>query len=181
MLELLKQRRSIRKFKAQAVEPEKIEQLIKGALLSPSSRGFAPWQFIVVTDQKVLQQLATAKQAGSAFLKNAPLAIVVLADPEVSDVWIEDISIATILIQMVAQSIGLGSCWVQIRQRKHSEDITSETYIRQVLHIPEQLQVATIVGLGYPDETKVPHRDEDLKYDKVHLNDYNVSYKQGKV
>ena len=176
MLELLKQRRSIRKFKDQEIEPEKITQLLKGALLSPSSRNFTPWEFIVVTDKQTLQQLALAKSSGSAFLKNAPLAIVVLADPRVSDVWIEDASIATILIQMVAESIGLGSCWVQIRERKHNEDVSSEDYARWVLNIPEELKVEAIVGIGYPDETKATHREENLKYHKVFLNGYQVPY-----
>ncbi len=176
MLELLKQRRSIRKFKDQDIEPEKITQLVKGALLSPSSRSLTPWEFIVVTDKQTLQQLASAKSAGSAFLKGAPLAIVVLADPLVSDVWIEDASIATILMQMVAESIGLGSCWVQIRERKHSEGICSEEYVRQVLNIPEHLKVEAILGVGYPDETKAPQREENLKYHKVFLNGYQVPY-----
>ena len=176
MLDLLKKRRSIRKFKNQSVEPEKIEQLLKGALLSPSSRNFSPWEFIVVTEQQILQQLASAKQAGSTFLKNAPLAIVVLADPQVSDVWIEDTSIATILIQMVAESMELGSCWVQIRERKHSDGISSEEYVRGILNIPGHINVEAIVAIGYPDEPKAPHREGNLKYHKLFLNGYQVPY-----
>ncbi|GAB6180799.1 nitroreductase family protein [Desulfotomaculum defluvii] len=176
MLELLKQRRSIRKFKTQEIEPEKIAQLIQGALLSPSSRSFTPWEFIIVTDKQLLQQLASAKQAGSAFLKNAPLAIVVLADPQVSDVWIEDASIASILIQLVAVSMGLGSCWVQIRERKHNDSVTSEDYVREVLNIPEQIKVEAIIAIGYPNESKSYHREEELKYQKVFLNGYQVPY-----
>lgn len=177
LLELLKKRRSIRKFKEQSIEQEKIAQLVQGALLSPSSRSFTPWEFIVVTDKAVLQQLAKSKQAGSTFLKGAPLAIVVLADPKASDVWIEDASIATILIQMMAESMGLGSCWVQIRERKHDENTSSEDYVRQVLQIPEHIKVEAIVGIGYPDEVKTPHREEDLKYQKVFLNGYQKTFK----
>lgn len=176
MLALLKQRRSIRKYKEQEIEPAKISQLLKGALLAPSSRGFSPWEFITVTDKQILQQLALAKQAGSAFLKQAPLAIVVLADPRVSDVWIEDASIATILIQMVAESLDLGSCWVQIRERKHSEAVSSEDYVRRVLNIPEEIKVEAIVSIGYPEETKAPQREENLKYQKVYLNGYQKPY-----
>lgn len=180
MLELLKQRRSIRKFKDQEIEPEKIAQLVQGALLSPSSRNFTPWQFIVVTDKQLLQQLASAKQMGSAFLKNAPLAIVVLADPQVSDVWVEDASIAAILIQMVAVSVGLGSCWIQIRERKHNDSVNAEDYIREVLNIPGPLKVEAIVAVGYPDESKAPHREEELKYQKVFSNKYQVPYTYSK-
>lgn len=176
MLELLKQRRSIRKFKTQEIEAEKIIQLLQGALLSPSSKNSIPWEFIVVTDKQLLQQLALAKKTGATFLKNAPLAIVVLADPQVSDVWIEDASIAAIIIQTVAISLSLGSCWVQIRERKHNDTVSAEDYVRGVLNIPERIKVEAIIGIGYPDESKAPHREEDLKYQKVFSNGYQVLY-----
>lgn len=176
MLTLLKKRRSIRKYKDQEVETEKINQLLQGALLAPSSRSLDPWEFIVVTDKQLLQQLARAKQAGSSFLKQAPLAIVVLANPQVCDVWIEDTSIATILIQLVAESLGLGSCWIQIRERKHSEDMSSEEYVRRVLNIPEEMKVEAMVSIGYPAETKAPRREEELKYHKVFINGYPKPY-----
>lgn len=176
MLNLLKERRSIRKYKEQAVEPEKIEKLIQGALLSPSSRSLRPWEFIVVTDKEILQQLAASKEAGSAFLKGAPLAIVVLADPEACDVWIEDASIVTLLIQLMAETLGLGSCWVQIRKRSHNSEVSAEEYVREALKISENLRVESIVAVGYPDEVKEPYQEEDLKYEKVFLNAYNKRY-----
>ena len=105
-LSLLEERRSIRKFKSKPVEQDKIDILIEAALRSPSSMGKNPWSFIVVTDQQLLEKLSIAKQHGSAFAKGAPLVIVVCADAEVSDVWVEDASIATILLHLAAQSAG---------------------------------------------------------------------------
>ena len=90
LVSLLQERRSFRKFAGKKVEPEKIEQLIEAALRSPSGRGINPWEFVVVTDEGVLEKLSMAKEHGSAFLKNAPLAIVVCADPDKQDIWIED-------------------------------------------------------------------------------------------
>jgi len=111
MIELLRKRRSIRKFLPEKVTPEHIDIIIEAALRAPSSRGINPWEFILVDDPEKLSKLATSKQHGSEFLENAPLAIVVCADSTKSDVWVEDCSIAAIIIQLTAWSLGLGSCW----------------------------------------------------------------------
>ncbi|VAX32202.1 Nitroreductase, partial [hydrothermal vent metagenome] len=92
---LIRKRRSIRKFLKKEVEAEKIDQLVEAALRAPSSRGLNPWEFIVVTKKDLLEKLSKAKKHGSSFLNNAPLGIVVCADPAKCDVWIEDASIAS--------------------------------------------------------------------------------------
>lgn len=178
-LSLVQKRRSIRKFQDKLVEPEKVDVLIEAALRSPSSMGKRPWQFIVVRDRKLLQKLSAAKQFGSTFLKDAPLGIVVCADPGVSDVWVEDASIASILIHLAAASIGLGSCWIQIRERRHDDAKTSQAYIREALDIPETTAVEAIVAVGYPDEEPPPHEKETLLYDRVYLDSYGKAYGTG--
>lgn len=170
--DLIEKRRSIRKFKPVPVERAKVDKLIETALRSPSSRGFNPWRFVVVDQPEILEQLSTAKPHGGAFLKKAPLGIVVIADPEKCDVWVEDCSIASILIQLAAQALGLGSCWVQIRRREHNETMGAETYIRQLLSIPDNLRVESVIAIGYPDETKPPHPAHTLETEKVHINRY---------
>jgi len=175
MLDLLYKRRSIRKYRSVKLEPEKVQQLLKAALLSPSSKGSRPWQFIVVDDPEVLKQLALTRQ-WAGHLKGAQLGIVVLADPERSDVWVEDASIATAVIHFTAQSIGLGSCWIQIREREHSDLETAEQYVRGVLGIPEILKVEAIISIGYPESSKSPYTDGDLDFGKVHINQYGIEY-----
>ena len=118
-IDLLRARRSIRRFQDRPVEQEKIDILIEAMLRSPSSRGLSPWEFVVVTEKETLVRLSQAKSYGSSFLKNAPLAIVVCADPKKCDVWVEDCSIASILLHLAATDLGLGSCWIQIRLREH--------------------------------------------------------------
>jgi nitroreductase len=169
-LSLLQKRRSIRQFKAQPVEPEKIEQLIEAALRSPSSRGLNPWQFVVVDDRDTLVRLARAKAHGSGFLAGAPLAVAVCADPGRCDVWIEDCAIAAIILQLAAESLGLGSCWAQIRLRPHGEGGSAEGYVREVLGLPESLAVECIVGIGYPARRLPGHSREGLPFDQVHRN-----------
>ena len=176
VMSLIRKRRSIRKFKANPVEPEKVDMLVEAALRAPSSRGLQPWEFVVITDKDALEKLSRAKPSGSAFLKNAPLAVVVCADPDKSDVWVEDCSIAAILVQLAAESLGLGSCWIQIRNRLHDDTLTAEDYIVEVIQIPKGRKVEAIIAVGYPDEEKPPHKKEGLPFQKLHLNSFGKPY-----
>jgi nitroreductase len=173
MIDLIRSRRSIRNFTEQTIEADKIKLLEETALRSPSSKNRIPWEFIFVDDPVLIEKLSQSKTYGSAFLKGAPLAIVVLADETKSDIWVEDCSIATILIQLTAQSLGLGSCWSQIRQRQHDEILTAEQFIQQLFQLPENLKVLSIVGIGYPSQTRVGKPNEELQQEKIHHNQYH--------
>lgn len=144
-------------------------------MLSPSSRGFKPWEFVIVEDKSLLEKLSFAKP-GATFLKDAQLGIVVLGNPEKSDVWIEDTSIATTIVHLLSESLGLGSCWIQIRERKYNKEITSENYIREVLNIPDNIKVLSIVSIGYPAELKEVYSEDNLDYEKVYSNTYGSKY-----
>jgi nitroreductase len=175
-IDLIRTRRSIRKFTDEAIAADKIELLKEAALRPPSSMGHNPWEFVFVTDGQLLGKLSKAKPHGSGFLADARLGIVVCADPEKSAVWIEDASIATIFIQLAVESLGLGSCWIQIRERMHDDVKSAETYIADVLNIPSNLKVESMVGIGYPAEQKAPHKREALQDEKVFLNRYGSPF-----
>ncbi len=177
MLELLYSRRSIRRFKETPVELEKVEQLVKGVLLAPSSRSLDAQSFIIVDNKELLDKLSISRNHGSTFLKNATLAIVFIGDSNLSDVWVEDTVIAATFTQLLVESLGLGSCWVQIRNRIHDENTSSDEYVKNVLGIPPELQVECIIGLGYPEERIAPHTDEKLKYNRVSFNSYENKMK----
>ncbi|MBA1334915.1 MAG: Nitroreductase family protein [Firmicutes bacterium] len=176
MLELLTKRRSIRKYKDEVPPREVVDKLVKAALLSPTSKNSRPWEIVVVDDREILQKLSRAKDYGSTFLKNAPVGIVILADSAKSDVWVEDASIAATIIQLTAEDLGLGSCWIQIRKRMHDGNKTAEECVKEILGIPANINVEAIVALGYPDEIKEPHSEESLPYEKVYRNTYGNKY-----
>ncbi len=176
VLSVIQKRRSIRKFLGKPIEAEKIDLLIEAALRAPSSRDLNPWEFVVVTNRELLEKLSKAKQHGSAFLKNAPLGIVVCADPEQCDVWIEDASIASIFIHLAAESLGLGSCWIQIRERMHDGKKSAQEYIAETLSIPAKMNVESIIAVGYPAEQLPPHTKEELLFEKVHEDTYGRPY-----
>ncbi len=171
-LKLIRDRRSIRQFKDKPVEKEKIDLLIEAGLRSPSSRSLNPWEFIVIADRQKLDALSNSKPHGAGFLKNAALGIVIIADPEKCDVWIEDSSIASTYIQLAAKSMGLDSCWVQIRKRFYKDEISAETRVAEILNIPGKYRVESIIAIGYANETKTGHKKDSLLYDKVHYEQY---------
>jgi nitroreductase len=171
-LDLIRKRRSIRRFAATPVEDEKIKALMEAGLRSPSSRATDPWEFIVVTDRERLKKLSQAKPHGADFLQSAAVCIVVCGNPQVSDVWVEDTAIAMIFMHLAAQDLGLGSCWIQIRQRMYGSDRTAQDYIRGLLGIPDHLEVEAMLAVGYPTEKKLPHPTDRLKPDKISYEYY---------
>lgn len=173
-LPVIRKRRSIRKFLDQSVEPDKIDVLLEAALRAPSSKNIKPWEFIAVTDKELLTALAKTKPHGSSFVDKASLVIVVCGEPGKSDMWVEDCSIATTLMLLAAEEAGLGACWVQVRGRNHDDQTTASNYVRELLGIPDHIEVEAFVAAGYPAESLPPHDKQKLRFDKVHDNRYGT-------
>jgi nitroreductase len=178
-LELAQNRRSIRKYLDKPIPSEKVDSIVEALLRAPTSRGLNSWEFVVVNDPGLLENLSRSKPHGSSFLKNAALGIVVCGNPQINDVWIEDASIASIFIHLAAAALDLGSCWIQIRERNHNDSQTAEAYIARVLNLPPHIKVESIIAIGYPDESKSAHPRETLPYEKVSLNHYGKPYSEG--
>lgn len=170
--ELIKNRRSMRKFTADELSQEEVVILLKAALMSPTSKRSNSWQFIVVDDKALLQELSHCKEQASSFIADAALAVVVTADPLASDVWIEDASIASVIIQLQAEDLGLGSCWVQVRERFTAAGMPSDEFVRGVLDIPLQLQVLSVIAIGHKGMERKPFDEAHLQWEKIHINKY---------
>jgi nitroreductase len=172
MIELLRNRRSIRKYTEQQIELEKLNILKEAVLRSPTSKNINPWEFIFVDESDKIRQMKQCKSYGSASLETASLAVVICANENKNDVWIEDCSIASILLQLTAQSLGLGNCWIQIRNRMHSETVSSEKYIQDLLNIPPNFRVLSIVTMGYPAKLREGKPYEELQFEKIRNNGF---------
>lgn len=168
LIDIITERRSTRKFTDQPIEQEKLDLILKAALMAPSSKRCTPWHFVVVEDVNDLQAISESRQMGSAFVSGAKMAIVVLAEEEKSDVWVEDASIAASYIQLMAESLGLGSCWVQVRNRKNNDGETTENVLKKLLNIPDGLKVECVIALGHKGEEKAPFDQSKLKLDRIH-------------
>lgn len=170
--ELLVNRRSIRRYTSEPLTPEEVQLILEAALLAPTSKSSRPWQFIVVEDKEMLERLAQCKEAGAGPIARAPLAIVVTADPALSDPWIEDASIAAAYMQLQASDLNLGSCWIQVRDRYRADGMSANEYIQELLGIPETQPVVCIMTFGHKDEERKPVDTSKLLWEKVHIGQW---------
>ena len=171
---LIEKRRSIRKFKQTPVETEKINKLIEAALRPMSGRARNPWHFIVVDQPDLIQKLSAARPSGSTFLKNAPPGHCgTCRSFQNRCMGGRSASVATTFLHLAATDLGLGSCWIQVRKRDHDETTTAGAYIRNLLNVPENFEVESMLAVGYADEEKAPHPKASLQLDKISFNTFS--------
>lgn len=167
--DLFVNRRSIRRYTDQTVDPDQVKMILEAALMAPTSKSVRPWQFVVIEDKDMLARLSECKPNYATSIASAPLAIVVTADTTRSDAWVEDASIAAVMMQLQAADFGLGSCWVEIRNRFRGDGVSSEEYVRELLGIPEEFAVLCIVTVGHKNEERKPINTDKLLWEKVHI------------
>lgn len=168
--ELIKKRRSMRKFTPEEIDHDDVALLMKAALMSPSSHRSCDWHFILVDEKDKLKVISESRENGALHAAGAPLAIVVLGNPSVTDCWVENASIAAFMIQLQAEDLGLGSCWIQIRGRLAPDGTPSGEVIRDLLGIPDELEPLCVVVVGHKGMERKPFNEEHLLWEKVHLN-----------
>lgn len=168
LLNIMKNRRSVRTYTGEAVTEEQIEKILQAALLSASGKAIRPWEFVVVKNKETLAKLAESRAMGAGMLTGADCAIVVIADADKSDVWTEDCSIAMANMHLMADALGLGSCWIQGRLRMAADGRTTEEYTRELLKFPENYKLEAILSLGVPQDHPAAYELETLDLSKVH-------------
>lgn len=160
VMDAIKGRRSIRKYRSEAVEDEKFAYVLEAARLAPSANNEQNWRFIVVKDKEKLAELMKAA-AGQEFLSEAPAAIVacalkhrIMACGQPTDTV--NLSIAMSFVVLEAYEQGLGTCWL---------GNFSEDKVKRALGIPENVRVVALTPIGYPAENPAPRPRKDI--DKI--------------
>jgi len=164
MLNLIKQRRSIRAYTAEPVSDTDIKTLLEAAMAAPSANDLRPWEFVVVRREDLRRSLAGTHR-WSDMCADAPLVFVVCGEARRSEHWVEDTSAATENLLLAAAGLGLGAVWVAVYPQTQRE-----AHVRQALGIPEALRVLCLVPVGHPAETKPPHTKYDER--KIHNDRY---------
>ena len=148
--DVLLKRRSIRKFTEAPVSEEMIEELLHAAMSGPSACNKKPWEFYVITNETVLEEL----KSSSKFTKfDAKLAIVVCGNlsralpMQLADYWIQDCSAATENILLRATDLGLGAVWCGIHPQKRAEK-----KVREILGLSDKLIPLNVIFMGHPAE-----------------------------
>ncbi len=164
VLDAIRKRRSIRAYTEQPLSDEQVRVLAQAAMMAPSASNLRPWEFVVVRDRELRQQLARTHN-WSAMAAAAPVVFVVLGDERRSPRhWVEDTSAATENLLVQAAGMGLGAVWAAVYP-----DAGREQYVRGLLGIPANLRILCLVPVGYPAETKPWHdrfEPERLHYDR---------------
>lgn len=166
---LILNRRSIRRYTSEQLDADDVKLILEAGLLAPSSKNSHPWQFIVVDDRDMLERMSQCRTMGSGPIAKCAMAVVVAADTTLSDVWIEDCSIAAAYMQLQAAALGLGSCWIQIRGRYGMENVPAEEQIQEMLGIPEHINIECVITLGHKDEQRKPLDPSKTLWEKVHI------------
>ena len=162
-LEAILSRRSIRRYGREPVSEAMIRQLLEAAMSAPSAGNGQPWQFVVIRDRRILDEIPNFHPYAE-MLKEASVAILVCGDLRLEkyrDHWVQDCSAATQNILLAAHAKGLGAAWVGIHPM---EDRV--TRVRMLLGLPSHIVPLCLVPLGHPAE-QIP-REERYEASRVH-------------
>ncbi len=159
---VLNYRKSIRSFTNEQLTDTQILELKNSVLKVPSAKSIYPWKLYFVTNREKIEALSRFK-GSSGFIKQAPLHVVVTADTSISDMWVEDCSIVATYLLLKAVDLGLGACWLQVRNRPHNDKISARQYISNLLNLPESIDIECVIAIGRPKSEPVPH---DVQYNQ---------------
>jgi len=163
LMEAIKTRRSVRRYKALEIPETLLREVLNAARLAPSADNAQPWKIVVVRDEQLKLKLAAACN-GQKFIAQAPMVLVACGLPDEAfqtvggymSSHVIDASIAVDHLTLAAHALGLGTCWIAWFK---------EEKVREILGIPEDVRVVALTPLGYPDETpeRTPRKNlEDL-------------------
>jgi nitroreductase len=158
-------RRSIRKYDTKPVEDEKIQKLLKAAMYAPSARNTQSWQFIVVTERKILNEIKQLHPYAQ-MLAEAPLAILVCGDKtlEPNEGYLNtNCSAATQNILLASNDLGLGSVWLGIYPREERMKAMANLF-----KLPENIVPISLIALGYSKEAVT--KPERFLPERIHNN-----------
>ena len=154
VLEAIRTRRSIRKFRSKPIPDEKLKMILEAGRLAPSAGNRQPWLFVVVKDLERKRTLAKAADY-QTFIADAGVIVVALGDPEASPRWFrQDPMIAVEHMVLAATGLGYGTCWI---------GAFDEEEVKRLLRIPEELKVIVLLPIGFPNESPAPKSRKPLK------------------
>ncbi len=149
ILDIIKSRRSTRRFKSDEIPEEDINAVLEAARWAPSGENFQPWQFIVIKDKKTMEKIVEVNpfKKYQKFIQNAPVLIVVLINSKKSMWAVLDGVLAVQNLMLEAWARGLGTCfsaWYPTMPEKVLQSV------REILNIPKKYDIITMTPLGFP-------------------------------
>ncbi len=167
ILNLIKTRRSIRKYKKDALTEDNLKSIIEAAMYAPSARNEQPWHFIIINDRKVLDEL-TKIHPHAQMLSEAPNAILVCADISLERSpgnWPIDCAAATQNILLSAHAQNIASVWLGVYPRNERMEGLAKYF-----NLPENIKPFSLVALGFANESiETPERYNESR---IHSNNW---------
>lgn len=168
LMDTMLNRRSVRTYTGEPVTREQLEQIVAAGQAGPSGKNRRPWQFVVVADRAKIEALASSRAAGAGKTVSCAEAVICVFGDEAVDTWVEDCSIALTNMHLMADSMGLGGCWVQGRLREAADGRTTEDFVRDLLGVPAGWKLEALLTVGVPANHAVPHTLDEVEPEKVH-------------
>lgn len=158
-------RKSIRSFSNKKVEQEKIDLILKSAMAAPSAMNKQPWEIIVVTDNKKLEQIAK-DIPNASYSKTSQLTIIVCGNTAISEkFWIQDCCAMTENILLAVEGLGLGAVWCAVYP---FEDKVEK--VKKLFNLPENIIPLNVIPIGYSAIKEKPKQKYNFK--KIHTNNW---------
>ncbi len=151
LMDVIRNRRSVRKFWPEEVVWQDIEEILDAAHLAPSAKNLQPWKFIVVRNEKKRRLLAQA--SGQEFVGEAPVIVIACATGRggyigrYMESWPIDVAIAMDHLTLAAWNKNLGTCWI---------GDFDENKVKEICSIPVEVRVVALTPLGYPVKNPQP-------------------------
>lgn len=164
-MNIILNRKSIRKYKDLKVSNEMVEDLLRAAMAAPSAGNEQPWDFIILRDKGIMKKI-TEFHPYSKPLLNTDVAIVVCGDKakeKFEEFWIQDCSAASENILLAAEDKGLGAVWLGVYPL---EDRIIP--LKKLLNLPESVTPLSIISIGYPDEQRKP--EDRFNKQRIHYD-----------
>lgn len=170
-MDIIMTRSSVRKYTSQTVETDKVDKMLKAAMAAPTAGNRQPWEFVVITDKEILNQIPPIIK-GAHMAANAPLAIVVCGEPArsfpgaLSEYWVQDCSAATENLLLASHAMGLGAVWCGV----YPDSDNRVEKMRNLLSLPKGIYPLNVIVIGYPDGAQTV-KDKWMP-NRVHYNKF---------
>jgi len=168
VLDTIRRRRTIRRYRDQELSDEQIDILLEMAMAAPNRMNKQPWHFIVIRDQELQNEVADLLGL-HPYLETAPVLIAAAARPSMSTTWEMDLSAAIENLMIAATALDLGTAWVG-----EPDSVVwgmAEDMLREALHIPNELgvRIPALIAVGHPAEERPPHSRRD-RFDRTKVH-----------
>lgn len=170
LLDIMLNRRSVRTYKEGKISDEDLNKILTAGLSVPTGRNNRPFEFVLVREKSTLEKLMDCRAGGSKALMTADTAIIVLADEKLSATWIEDTALNLGFMHLMASDLGLGSCWLQLRDLPSNiANVSAESLVRGIIDSPMDIRIEGLLTIGLIDTPPTPHTTDDLNFSKIHI------------